>query len=287
MKAPQQNPSTTRAFTLIELLVVIAIIAILAAMLLPALGKAKQKAQGISCLSSQRQWAIAGQIYANESGDMIPRDGTDDGGQYGVDTGATTGPGSPADPVAWFNTLPLSVGEKTLKDYIANANNIPGGDWTKKLPFPNNGMGKIWTCPSAAGSGTDPFLQGGQFGFFCYAMNIDLKATAPITSSIQRVPYPRMPKYSSIKNPSATVLITEQFFNPTTETMSENPARNGIFPASRSHRFGARHSVGANLAFLDGHSSFFKRSYVTNGAAESGANRAEKMNPDIIWNTAR
>jgi prepilin-type N-terminal cleavage/methylation domain-containing protein/prepilin-type processing-associated H-X9-DG protein len=74
--APEVSRST--GFTLIELLVVIAIIAILAALLLPALSKAKAKAQGIYCMNNQRQGGLAVLMYAEDNQNVFPPNSSGD-----------------------------------------------------------------------------------------------------------------------------------------------------------------------------------------------------------------
>ena len=67
--------TNNKAFTLIELLVVVAIIAILAALLLPALGRAKRSANITSCKNNERQWLLSLNMYADDEGGEFPTAG--------------------------------------------------------------------------------------------------------------------------------------------------------------------------------------------------------------------
>src|SRR5262245_32280617 len=202
---------SSRAFTLIELLVVIAIIAILAAMLLPALAKAKDKARTANCLSNLHQWGLAGRMYADDYQDALPHDGMGSDGQY---PGNTTPFNGSHDLSQWFNVLPQLVADQPLYKYTANVGSSAQYNSTV-VPFPG-GLGKIWHCPAAAMSAGDMQRLSGQGGegFFSYGMNIDLKRVynAGVSASMK---YPQMPKVSNLPKPSAVVLMLDMAFNST------------------------------------------------------------------------
>ena len=288
-------------FTLIELLVVIAFIAILAALLLPALSATKRKAQAIQCLSSQRQWGLALSLYASQNDDEIPRDGTDSTGSYSPYTGnggslAQTpiqNAGTPFDTAAWFNALPPAVAEKPLSFY-ANNGIMGGANYQAKYPFPGNGLGKIWMCPAIQTTAADNslFLSQGEYGFFSYVMDLDLKLQSSIANGVQgnSFSWPSMPKLSTIRHPSDQVLLTEFCFSPSLEnwTGASGPQM-GCFPACRWTYFVKRHNNGGNIVFLDGHSAWFQYDYVfnPNTTVSYGQGRGELYNDDIWWNPNR
>lgn len=267
-------------FTLMELLLVVAMIGILTSMLMPVLAKAKSRAQAVRCLNNLRQWGLSLQLYTAENEDRIPRDGLDDQGLYAVDTTMVDGPGSPRDPVAWFNALPSGVGEKPFSNY-----------WTRtqrpreRFPFPG-GLAPMWHCPAARATREDTFLRNGAFGFFSLAMNEELKQVGGVRSVATRatLEYPLMPRLTDLTSPGTTVFQSDAAFSPTLERFSSAPDRNGTTPAGGSGTFAQRHSYrGANLGFLDGHAGFFMRRYITNGPTA----REEKPNPDVVWNPNR
>lgn len=115
------HPRFQPGFTLIELLVVIAIIAILAAMLLPVLSKAKQKSLGIACMNNTKQLTLGWIMYANDNSDrtaLLHDDGNDTGSVIEANTNWCSG------NMAFFpsctNTLFLTAGQ--LFQYINNVN---------------------------------------------------------------------------------------------------------------------------------------------------------------------
>jgi prepilin-type N-terminal cleavage/methylation domain-containing protein/prepilin-type processing-associated H-X9-DG protein len=123
-----ENRLFRRAFTLLELLTVISVIAILAAMLLPALSHARTSAQSIPCLNNLKQWGLATRLYITDNSDLLPREGLPNPQESAGELNSTN--------KAWYLQLPDAIGlpPYRTRPWRTNASIVPSGT--------------TWLCPA-------------------------------------------------------------------------------------------------------------------------------------------
>lgn len=219
----------SRAFTLIELLVVIAIIAILAAMLLPALSKAKQKAQGIGCLNNTKQLMVGYLMYSQDNNDIA--------------SPASAYSGIPA----WHSENLTSVASCCGTAGDANLEASPTYQYVKSHA--------VFRCPtdkSALSSG--PKL---------YDRNISYSVNGAMGKSgfhaANTPPYKNVVKLTDATHPTDIYVLLDEHEN------TINDAH--FYPFSNMKTFGnqgwldtpsGRHGNGTGFAFADGHSEIHR-----------------------------
>ena len=275
IRAPQPRwlqSERGRAFTLIELLVVIAIIAILASMLLPALAKAKTKAQGIKCLSNTKQLMLAWQLYNGDSDDNIVMNFH---GQMAQNASAARDPRNSPWVEGWLDWSISQENTNTL--YLIDPK------YSKLAIYFGNSKG-ILKCPADNYLSTVQRKKGWNERVRSISSNIGIGAGNAEDGPFDRI-YKHIKKTSEfiIPGPSETwVYLDEQpdsindagFFNPVGGGWNDLPA--------------SYHNNAAGFSFADGHSEIHRWiascKNVPVKFVEGLSSQAGKLgDPDVHW----